>query len=55
MKYITIAFILITISALLVWLPNTNTLLDSWRIYISIATGILAFISAFIFLMDLHE
>lgn len=34
--------LLITISALLVWLPNTNTMFDTWRVGASIVTFILA-------------
>ncbi len=41
-KYISASLILIIISALLVWLPNTNTLLDPWRVVASFLLGIVA-------------
>lgn len=42
MRYLYSSIVLTAISALLVWLPNTNTLLDPWRVFASIITGVFA-------------
>lgn len=52
-KYLLAAIGFAIVSALLVWLPNTWTMLDPWRVLASMFTGVISTWAALRFLLAL--